>query len=160
MSIMSGDMRGFLTPLGAHRWLGLVAAVGLIAVVVATASVGQAAPTPTIRVLHRFTGNDGDAPQAPLFEASDGNFYGTTLDGGDDGKGCVQQCLGTVFKVTPDGQFALLHTFGAPYVDGSLPYGSLVEGPDGYLYGTTFEGGSSLRNRLQNQPRRTVQEAP
>src|SRR5438552_17405774 len=73
-------------------------------------SVAHASP-PTITVLHAFNGKDGATPYAPLFQASDGNFYGTTIHGGDDGQGCLQGCDGTVFKITPQGQFTLLHTF-------------------------------------------------
>src|SRR6266567_1768612 len=75
----------------------------------ATARVGHAAPT--ITVLHAFNGTDGSQPYAPVLQASDGNFYGTTLHGGDDGQGCAQGCDGAVFKITPQGQFTLLHTF-------------------------------------------------
>jgi uncharacterized repeat protein (TIGR03803 family) len=52
---------------------------------------------------------------------------------------------GSVFKVTPSGQFTLLHTFPAGtnnnYPSGNLP-GFLAEGSDGNLYGTTLYGGS------------------
>jgi hypothetical protein len=40
--------------------------------------------------LYRFTGGtDGDSPQAALIQASNGNFYGTTLWGGVNGNGTV-----------------------------------------------------------------------
>jgi uncharacterized repeat protein (TIGR03803 family) len=92
-------------------------------------------------------------PQGPLLLATDGNFYGTTMSGGDDGGQCngtaatLHSCAGTIFKITPAGQFALLHTFAwgninAPYADGATPNGGLVEGPDGNLYGTTLAGGN------------------
>ncbi|MGH9144319.1 MAG: choice-of-anchor tandem repeat GloVer-containing protein [Vicinamibacterales bacterium] len=115
----------------------------------ATAGLGHAAP-PTITVLHAFSGADGSLPAAPLVQASDGNFYGTTYYGGDDGNGCVQGCDGTIFKLTPQGQFTLLHTFvgggtSPTYQNGRNPWGGLVEGPDGYLYGTTFLGGVVTR---------------
>jgi len=71
-----------------------------ICLTVAAATARVAAAAPTITVLHAFNGTDGISPYAPLFQASDGNFYGTTLHGGDDGHGCAQGCDGTVFKIT------------------------------------------------------------
>jgi len=126
------------------RYAGCALAISLI-VMTAASRVDQAA-SPTLTVLHAFNGLDGLYPEAPLVQASDGNFYGTTYSGGDDGNGCAQGCDGTVFKITPQGDFTLLHTFTAgggatPYADGRNPSGGLVEGPDGNLYGTTFNGG-------------------
>lgn len=74
---------------------------------------------------------DGLGPQS-LIQASDGNFYGVTTRGGSHG-------LGTVFQVTPSGQFKLLFTFSG--ANGSIPGSSLVEGSDGNLYGVTGQGG-------------------
>ena len=121
-----------------------------------------ACQTPTFSVVYTFpftasTSNrgtgywpQGDGPQGPLLQASDGNFYGTTMSGGFDGQ-CTgdpgtHPCAGTIFKLTPQGQLTVLHTFAwenitAPYVDGSTPAGGLAEGPDGYLYGSATRGG-------------------
>ena len=89
-------------------------------------------------VLHRFTGgaSDGVSPQAGLILDGDGTLYGTTIQGGvwNDG---------TVFKVKTDGTgFALLHSF-AGASDGANPFGGLILGGDGSLYGTTGQGGAS-----------------
>ncbi len=114
-----------------------------LAALFAAARPGCAASL-TITVLHSFNLSDGSAPEAPLLQASDGNFYGTTIGGGDDGNGCVQTCWGTVFKLTPQGRLTLLHTFATRDIptDGCQPWGGLTEGSDGYLYGTTFGGGA------------------
>src|SRR5438034_3426176 len=85
--------------------------------------------------LYSFTNNDGDAPRAGLLQASDGNLYGTTAFGGPFGG------LGTVFRITPTGVLTNLHTFRGN--DGIGPEGTLVEGANGILYGTTAEGGPS-----------------
>jgi len=44
-----------------------------------------------------------------------------------------------VFRIAPDGTFALLHWFTGP--DGRQPMAGLVQGVDGILYGTTNYGG-------------------
>src|SRR5262249_26373260 len=49
--------------------------------------------------------------------------------------------LGNVFRITPGGVLTNLHTFRGR--DGIDPEGTLVEGPNGTLYGTTSEGGPS-----------------
>ena len=83
---------------------------------------------------------DGDYPSGPLVEGSDGNFYGTAQVGGANG-------TGTIFRVTPTGEYTVLHTFnanlltGASNTDGGEPMGSLVQGADGNFYGTTSFGG-------------------
>jgi uncharacterized repeat protein (TIGR03803 family) len=107
--------------------------------VVATTQAGAI----TFSVLHGFNGKDGAGPKIRLLQTSDGNFYGTTPGGGDDGNGCPKGCEGTVFEVSPQGQFTLLHAFAWPYDGGGKPLSGLVEGPDGYLYGTTSQGGAT-----------------
>ncbi len=84
---------------------------------------------------------NGEYPNS-LLQSADGNFYGTAFLGG---AGNVS-AGGTVFKITAAGQFTLLYTFEADqngkYSNGNLP-NSLVEGNDGFLYGTTLLGGST-----------------
>ena len=82
---------------------------------------------------------DGDGPSAGLAEGTDGNFYGTTIEGGSGGCSSTSFC-GTVFKVTPGGVLTTLHSFDV--TDGSTPQGSLVQSTDGRLYGTTSNGGT------------------
>ena len=78
---------------------------------------------------------DGVAPYAGLVQASDGALYGTTLSGG-------QNRLGTLFTLNPDGTgYAVLKNFGEFGGDGVEPYGGVIEGSDGALYGTTYWGG-------------------
>ncbi|PRC94729.1 Gloeo Verruco repeat [Solimicrobium silvestre] len=89
--------------------------------------------------------NDGNAPEASVIVASDGNLYGTTEFGGAYGPtyGIGVQGSGTVFRITPDGTESIIYSFGAGGItDGARPLAQLVQGPDGNLYGTTIAGGT------------------
>jgi uncharacterized repeat protein (TIGR03803 family) len=79
-------------------------------------------------VLHTFIGKDGGNPIAPLLQASDGNFYGTTLDGG-------LHNLGVIFRISPSGEFKVLFNFDSKF--GAGPIAPLIQGNDGNLYGVT-----------------------
>jgi uncharacterized repeat protein (TIGR03803 family) len=86
-------------------------------------------------VMHTFDVNaDGINPHASVVQGSDGNFYGTTYQGGVSG-------LGTVFKVSPSGVETILHSFAGGATDGTLPTAALIQGSDGDFYGTTGNGG-------------------
>ena len=100
------------------------------------AQVFKISPSGTLATLHSFDGADGALPYAGLVQARDGNFYGTTYQGGAHNN-CDNGC-GTVFKITPAGTLTTLHSFNG--ADGALPYGGLVQAPDGFFYGTTSEG--------------------
>lgn len=89
-------------------------------------------------VLHAFAGGSGDGayPYAGLIQASDGNLYGTTQQGGTSGNG-------TVFKINPTtGATSIVHSFAGGN-DGASPYDELVQAKDGNLYGTTGAGGAA-----------------
>ncbi len=92
------------------------------------------------------TPDDGVTPLGGLLLADDGNLYGTTVNGGANTCGGPNSC-GTVFRVTPAGVKATLHSFGSDYRigfvpgDGIAPQGALIQGSDGALYGTTPSGG-------------------
>lgn len=100
-------------------------------------TVFRITPSGTETVLHAFakTGTDGQTPYAGLIQGSDGNLYGTTYFGGSNG-------FGTVFKVTLAGTETVLYSFGAGN-DGQHPYAGVIQGSDGNLYGTTYQGGTS-----------------
>lgn len=94
-----------------------------------------------ITTLHIFTGygnGDGSYPVGILVQGTDGNFYGTTKEGGAHNQG-------TVFKISPTGTYTLLYSFNynAQTFDGQLPVTGLTLGTDGNFYGTTFEGGKN-----------------
>jgi uncharacterized repeat protein (TIGR03803 family) len=85
-------------------------------------------------VLYSFNPADGAFPSPYLALDSAGNLYGTTSSGGATGHG-------TVFKVDPAGNETLLHSFSGGS-DGAYPYGGVILGRDGSLYGTTSGGGA------------------
>jgi len=95
----------------------------------------------TLTTLHSFQGNDGYQPYSRLVQASDGNFYGTTYNGGAN---CQQDLgCGTVFKITPSGTLTTLYSFCSQpnCADGSSPGAGLMQAADGNFYGTTSTGG-------------------
>ncbi len=75
-------------------------------------------------------------PFAGLIQGRDGNFYGTTYQGGASGHG-------TVYKLTPSGIETVLYTFAGGSSDGADPEAGLIQGRDGNFYGNTYQGGAS-----------------
>jgi|SRR5271154_2382977 len=98
-----------------------------------------AAPAQTLTTLIDFSGSNGASPQAALIQGTDGNFYGTTAEGG------VSDYYGTVFQLTSAGALNTLYRFCslANCADGSFPEAGLVQGTDGNFYGTTQQGGTN-----------------
>ena len=72
------------------------------AVLVLTAAI--ASPAQTLTTLVNFNGSNGKDPVAPLILARDGNFYGTTENGGALNRG-------SVFQLTPSGTLTTLYSF-------------------------------------------------
>jgi len=100
-------------------------------------TVFKLTPAGDFTVLHAFDFYDGTGPTSSVIQGADGNFYGTTRQGGNS-TNCSTGC-GTVFQVTPDGVFTTLHQFS--YGDGAYPGGQLAQYSDGTLYGLTTGGG-------------------
>ena len=91
-------------------------------------------------VLYSFTGGtDGANPYGGLVRDSQGNFYGTTYAGGDQGSFCQGFC-GVVFKLDTTGWETVLYAFTGQ-ADGDNPAASLFRDNQGNLYGTTQYGG-------------------
>lgn len=102
-------------------------------------TIFKVTPSGTLTTLHSFAGypTDGSNPLAGMIQATDGNFYGTTIGGGTNGDG-------TVFKITPAGVFTVLYSFCSQPLcaDGELPDSAVTQGPDGNFYGTVSSGGA------------------
>jgi uncharacterized repeat protein (TIGR03803 family) len=92
----------------------------------------------TETVNHSFQGPDGAHPSSGMIKIDARSGAGTTRDGGAYG-------LGTVFEMThePRGPTErVLYSFKG-FGDGEGPYGPLLLGTSGALYGTTTNGGGS-----------------
>src|SRR5262249_55117794 len=81
---------------------------------------------------------DGATPASGLVRAPDGNYYGTTENGG-------QSQFGTVFRIAEDGTYTTLFSFNG--ANGATPMGRLAAVQNGTLYGTTLNGGASFHGR-------------
>ena len=93
-------------------------------------SVLAGAQTYTYSTLYKFKLNGtGPAYPSALIRDSNGNFYGTSLQGGNYN-------AGTVFKLTPKGALTVLYTFKGA-TDGSAPNSIARDIRQGNLYGTT-----------------------
>jgi uncharacterized repeat protein (TIGR03803 family) len=98
-------------------------------------TVFEITPGGRLATLHTFCSqgdcSDGADPYSGLVQSTNGNFYGTTLYGGNG--------FGTVFEITADGRLITVHSFVRS--DGSEP-GGLVQGASGKFYGITRTGGT------------------
>ena len=114
-----------------------------------TGTIFEVSPSGSFSTLHTFaaetinafgyaTSADGVEPVGALAQGNDGNFYGTTQYGGAYG-------TGTIFRLTPAGDFTSLYSFGGSATgslttNGAVPNAPVL-GSDGAFYGTTQEGG-------------------
>lgn len=99
-------------------------------------TVFQITTNGTLTTLARFTNSSGLNPYAGLTLGSDGNLYGTTVNGGISGNG-------TIFRVTTNGSLTTIGSYTNSFLNGKNPYAALTLGPDGGFYGTTRNGGSN-----------------
>ncbi len=117
--------------------LGLTTMVGIVILFFLTAVIASPAQSVAFTSMHSFSGLDGANPgYMSLVRGADGNFYGTTANGGANN-------YGTVFKITPAGALTTLYNFCSQpnCTDGGYPEAPLVQGSDGNFYGTNSWGG-------------------
>jgi uncharacterized repeat protein (TIGR03803 family) len=98
-----------------------------------TASLAQT----NLTTIVSFNQTNGASPSMVLTQGADGNFYGTTTEGG-------VAFSGTFFKMSPTGMLTSLYSFCNPDCrGGGLPVGSLLQTPSGNFYGATAAGGTN-----------------
>jgi len=86
--------------------------------------------------IYDFNGSeDGQEPNAEIIEVEEGVFYGTLRFGGPNS-------AGTVYSLTEEGDFELIHAFDGEN-GGQFPYSGLLAHSDGSFYGTTINGGTN-----------------
>ncbi len=99
-------------------------------------------PSGNETVLYEFgLGSGGEWPYSGVTFDSAGNLYGTTSAGGVSGS----ISTGTVYQLSPSGQYTVLYSFTGQ-ADGGAPYAGVILDSAGNLYGTTQFGGS-VNNR-------------
>ncbi len=98
-------------------------------------------------VVHSFCSEsncaDGEFPYAGVVFDEKGNLYGTTVGGGFGG-------YGVVFKLTPAGEYTVLHRFCSDNncADGKWPLAPVVADHKGNVYGTAGQGGANNNGGL------------
>jgi uncharacterized repeat protein (TIGR03803 family) len=90
----------------------------------------------TLTILNNFDNSDGEYPNGSMIQATNGNFYGTTVYGASGP--CYLSC-GTIYSIASEGTLTTLHSFDN--TDGENPSGGLFQATNGTFYGTTFAGG-------------------
>jgi uncharacterized repeat protein (TIGR03803 family) len=106
-------------------------------------TVFKLTPTGELTTLYTFCAQSscptGAGPMGHLIQATDGNFYGTTIEGGSPFS------AGTIFKITPAGTLTTVYSFctEGDCLDGESPFAPLLQGTNGSLYGVTADGGSA-----------------
>jgi uncharacterized repeat protein (TIGR03803 family) len=88
----------------------------------------------TYLVIHSLAVLEGNSPQSTLAQDASGTLYGTAVFSGAHGSG-------SVFKLDADGNnFVDIHDFDN--TDGDDPYGGVILGGGGFLFGVTANGGN------------------
>lgn len=115
-----------MTPLGGSNGTGVLFSYNLL--------------TGKDSVLVNFNGANGSTAYGSLIQATNGLLYGMTRFGGGSG-------AGVIFSYNPvTGKDTVWVNFNG--VNGSYPYGSLIQAANGLLYGMTYQGGGTNQGTL------------
>jgi len=148
-SLFSFDITSGITPYGGlvegrdGNFYGTTSSLGGAGGSLASGTVFKITPHGALTPLALFWGTNGYSPFSAVIQGKDGNFYGTTTQGGasyGNLNSVNGQGFGTIFKMTPNGALTTLFSFSG--TNGSYPYASLAQGNDGNFYGVTLSGGA------------------
>jgi uncharacterized repeat protein (TIGR03803 family) len=93
-------------------------------------------PEGIFQTLYRFCSlpncADGTIIFGQISAGQDGNFYGTTFQGGSNADCEYLEGCGTVFRITPTGTLTTLYSFSGE-ADGGFSYGGVVQGKERQL---------------------------
>jgi uncharacterized repeat protein (TIGR03803 family) len=106
-------------------------------------TVFRITPSGSMTVLHTFAPDaEGGWPLARLIQAKDGLLYGTTSIRGSNDRPGYGPGSGSVFRMSIDGDFTVLHRFPSFSLPMSAAYPdvALVEARDGRIYGVANGG--------------------
>jgi uncharacterized repeat protein (TIGR03803 family) len=100
---------------------------------------------------------DGAYPLNGVIQGSNGDFFGTTNNGGAFN-------VGTVFRLVPGGAESLVYSFNGAAVlagsqDGAYPEG-VVQASNDALYGVAYEGGANFQGTVFEIPAAAVDGTP
>jgi uncharacterized repeat protein (TIGR03803 family) len=118
--------------------------VALALLVALTGIATERVQAQTFTTILAFGNADGNFPTAALIQATDGNLYGTTMNGGANGDG-------TVFKISTRGSLTTVYSFCEQpnCLDGRSPIGPVIQATDGDFYGVTGYGGANCDSSQQ-----------
>jgi len=111
-------------------------------------------PSGVLTTLHSFCSVgtnclDGSNSYGAIMEGTDGNFYGTTWQGGANSSHLcfnADSGCGTVYQITKAGELTTIYNFCGQdaCADGYRPLGGLMQATNGLIYGTTEYGGTMV----------------
>ncbi len=88
---------------------------------------------------HHNLAPHGRQPSSGVLLDAAGNLYGVTITGGT-----FRSREGALFRLSPEGEYSVLHSFSGGEQDGGYPYGQLIQDNSGNLYGTASMGDDFL----------------
>jgi uncharacterized repeat protein (TIGR03803 family) len=130
---------------GDHRVNTIIKWSAALALLVALTGIAtERVQAQTFTTILAFGNVDGNHPTAALIQATDGNLYGTTMNGGANN-------FGTVFKITTRGSLTTVYSFCEQpnCLDGGTPITPVIQATDGDFYGVTGYGGANCDNSQQ-----------